>query len=296
MDTCYITTNSFFKVYHFNYDKYIIAIKFVYNYDNNHTDSKCLMAKYDCQLNIFSDYLEINKIENPINLTYFSGFLCTGVSELYLFDCIYNLYVVCRFPYEISEIDGNYITSCLMDVCIYIFHSSTERYNTGVFVYSIKNNTFNCLDFKNKKEKSQFPIHTNRFNSLHGLDIISCYTAKGELYILYTNHDVDVNIYNIGIYDVENDKLKDVICDIKEGEMLVNSSIIFILPTYTLSNEIYIYDNVRNDKIIFNDKKYIVHCHMVDNTLFVLRGNLQGLEMEIKIINISNDFLASLQS
>lgn len=47
-----------------------------------------------------------------------------------------------EFPHSIYEIDGNMITHCIDDDKIYVFYSYTNDYQTGLFVFDIKNNTY----------------------------------------------------------------------------------------------------------------------------------------------------------
>ena len=103
---------------------------------------------------------------------------------IYLIDVENNQYAKsCNFPYMIHEIDGNHITYCRQNNHIYIFHSHTESYDTGVFIFDIQNNTL-----KNPECKS-----------LHELDIISCCVANDDIRLV-----LEDGIYS---YDIESDKL-----------------------------------------------------------------------------------------
>lgn len=338
MDTYYLQeTDSFYynyNVYYFNYDKFIVSIKFIYNENdglNDFSNVTIMMAKYDCEKRTFIDYSEMEQIDKSKNLEHISGHICTLVSELYIFDCINNTYMKRSYPYPISEIDGNHITSCMINDHIYIFHSFTSDYDTGVFMYSIKSDTFNNSDFYRKSIASSNDNetvtyddnetmssdddetnekYTNRFTNLHGLNIISCYGEEDVLYILY-NYEIQYTGIHVGSYDIKNDKLKELVSNVKYCDILVVSSNIIILPIFHDDNEICIHnidhsetlddhDNIK--RILLNDKKQKIHQHIVNSTLFILREIFKSpygqiyksnhdddcriREMELKMIDI----------
>jgi hypothetical protein len=116
----------------------------------------------------------------------------------------------------ISEIDGNCITSCKNGDYIYIFHSHTECYETGIFIFDMRTNMFNNDDFY--LSSKQFDVETdsgnddihvnnnfqsNKFSMFHEKDIEDCYVHNGKIFlIIYNNIDDAKTINDIYLYDL----------------------------------------------------------------------------------------------
>ena len=154
-----------------------------------------------------------------------------------------------RFPYYISEIDGNYICCCKKENQYFIFHSHTEQYETGVFIFDIKTNTYNDKDFDITKD-----YITNRFTHLHEKDIISCDpnqllinndgsietydpNTNMSMTLLTSTSNADIKLYNdllyeqdgnnIHIYDIEKNLIKSIkVCEANQFILYWDSDLV----------------------------------------------------------------------
>ncbi len=110
-----------------------------------------------------------------------------------------------QFPFMISENDGNHITACKTNDKIYIFHSYTSNYETGVFIFDLNTNTFNNDDFQtitktfdcetdsgNEDTYVVENFQTNNFIDIHEKTITDCYVSDNKIYLAI---DGDVYLY-----------------------------------------------------------------------------------------------------
>lgn len=116
-----------------------------------------------------------------------------------------------NFPYFISEIDGNYITTCKKDH-YYIFHSHTEQYETGVFIFDIQNNSYEHVELKQLTDIISCAVYNHKiFLNVDG-DISEYNPITHECHLIlktpFHNSDIKTNAYlliedknNIHIYD-----------------------------------------------------------------------------------------------
>lgn len=315
-----------YSVHYFNHKNFIIAIKYLYNINNYDEYDKISMATYDCNTGIFTKYVDLKKIEDPKNILNISVF-DVQISRLYLFDCDNNEYSKsCEFPYNIYEIDGNDIRSCMDNDYIYVFHSITIEYETGLFKYSIKKDTFNNSDFykinmyyqhyliNNKfidddnfdhdiDYNKNIEMYTNKFVNLHKKNIISCYYHKnGLIYILY-NEFYGNDDYTIALYDLMNDKIIKIVSGIKYSDILLTKNEILTIPIYHKHTDICVYniDGTLKKIILLPNDKQTIHAAIVNNNIILLRylyvnpfGQIYNKDhdecgsnhMEIRTINI----------
>lgn len=192
MDYCYkITENDpFYKGNTFkNCGNKIIRINKTYTSDYKNIVS-IYVSVFDCNTMQFSSKYESKFVEYH-NLRTVSCYEIDS-TEMILIDIENMEYTITsKFPYLISEIDGNFIESCKINNKIYIFHSQTFEYQTGMFIFDIETNKFNADDFLSRKKvndstssdssDSSFSFsdydgftYTNKFYNLHNKDITSC--------------------------------------------------------------------------------------------------------------------------
>jgi hypothetical protein len=243
---------------YFNYDSKIFAIQSLLGNPS--------MASYDCKTNTFTEYKPLKYVEKVENV---SGH--TWFTSLYLIDCNTYEYTIRKFPYYICEIDGNAICSCMNDENIYIFHSEAEGYDTGLFIYSIKDDKFNTEDFfKTKKEfdyidgKHIEEIYSNKFTCLHDDTIFSC-CFKDKLYL---------SSWNDKIYTLEDNKLTNVTED-KEGKRGIHYLTYWkdnIVGITLRHKDSYVYLN-GNKYMKLEDDKLVCHYNVTDDKLFLLLQN-----------------------
>ena len=171
-----------------------------------------------------------------------------------------------NFPYWISEIDGNYITSCKKDNHYYLFHSHTERYETGVFIFDIKTNTYNHDDFTVDTD-----MITNRFINLHEKDIISC-DASDKIII---NNDGYIYEYN----PITDECIESLI--LSNFPVLYNNSEIKVSDFLfeKQNSQIHIYDFkalIKSIKICEEDE-FVIFWDITDYQLIILCQNYRNL-------------------
>lgn len=177
------------------------------------------------------------------------------------------------YPYFIHEIDGNFIKTCRDNDFYYIFHSITETYDTGVFIFDIKNNAVNNKDFVSKNNLSM----TNKFINIHDVTVISCGIKDKNIFI---NGNIENNEF-ICKYDPMEDKLIKLfqIPNFKHGcnEIIVSSEIIYILN----ENNIYFYNIILNEIVknicIGDEKESVIFFDFYDDKLVIISGNYQYL-------------------
>lgn len=110
------------------------SYKLIINSFNINTKEFTSNEKFECV-----DYVHIKNVD-----IFYEYITCNVV-----IDIINKQYSITNeFPYLISEIDGNHITECKLNDKLYVFHSKTYEYETGAFIFDIKNNTYNHSDFK----------------------------------------------------------------------------------------------------------------------------------------------------
>lgn len=180
-----------------------------------------------------------------------------------------------KYPYFISEIDGNAITICKLHDKFYIFHSHTENYETGVFIFDIKNNTFNNSDFRlnelyhsddsddSNSESEMVPVYTNTFKNLHDKTVYySCvndnqiilnieddiYKYDGELTDLNLKSDFAIKVSNNMLYGLYKNKVN--IYNIHSKNLIKTIEICD-------DNEQILYWEIYNDQLIIICEKYV---------------------------------------
>lgn len=281
------------------YKNYIVAIKYVYeNTTYPFGDLKqIMMSKFDSLTMTSSENVELKYVEHD-QLQDVSGSLLRYGYYAYLFDFENQTYgKTCQFPYGIHEIDGNYITTCQANNKIYWFHSSTSDYETGVFIYDIENDKFNEGDFMLTNEdtsyekifeyeepvdKSQQQNHTNRFKSLHDMEISSCCVYNNEIYVLYDNHFTPNKMdkpkpSKIAKYDPNTDQITEIINEVVNGELYAcqNKFIISISYHYSETKNTISFCDVESKKIVkgfnFSDDKWIKYAQAYENKIIMMR-------------------------
>jgi len=292
MDYCYkITENDpFYKGSQFKQcgNKIIqINIKYTDDYKNI---ANIFISTFDCEILKFSPKCEIEFVEY-CTLKTVSCYLieCTDMILIDVENMKYT--VTSKFPYLISEIDGNWIESCMMDNKIYIFHSQTFEYQTGVFIFDIQNNKFNEDDFVTREKISDSDdsddsdssfsfsdydgfMHTNKFTNLHNKDITSCFVYDNQLFIQWSNYPNN----KLSMYNTDNDAIMDITMDITTSSetLFINCDNIVIgrkLYADSVQNMIKLYkyeDNSLNyikDYKICDDKNIPTRCFSYNNKI-----------------------------
>ncbi len=195
-------------------------------------------------------------------MTFFYDYITYG----YLYDIQNQEYTkTSKFSFLISEIDGNAITHVIKDDKIYVFHSHTEYYETGVFIYDIKTNTWNAQDFmpnplyvennNDDDDTEEEPCNTNRFKTLHQKDILSCHVYNHQL--LLNVHDGETcGIYQ---YDIETDTLVKLFETVPLFETQITNDILYGYH-YSERHGLHTYDliNYQHNIISFCDKNELV--------------------------------------
>lgn len=192
-------------------------------------------------------YVEYDNLQN------LSAFY-VDYDEIYLFDIDNLAYTKStKMPYPIFYIDGNQICSCRDQDNIYIFHSITQDYQTGVFVFNIKTNQFNNNDFwdlsgedrklqhssdspnnnSNSDSDSEIdyllPKITNKFNKLHNLTVTACSHHNGTLLISWVDGvrmcpTTGSDIHHIAKYDYKQNTISNVLSKRIDYESPINHS------------------------------------------------------------------------
>lgn len=278
MEYCYDINekDSFYTNWNVNYlfyDNKIIGIKRIYN-ENITTITGLQMNTFDCNTKNFTSTEELQKVEYN-DLKQVSCYYIY-LTYMFLIDVDNKQYTETKsFPFMIYEIDGNNVESCRNNDTIYIFHSRTETYETGILIYDIKSNQFNHKDYQdierqaltqndNDDDSSETMDeyydrtikHTNKFSNLHKKTIASCSMYNDTIYILWHGRDDIDDDLKLSKYDPVNDKFTDIMKP---------------LPTYIWYKDLN----------IANNKAYIRGYG--DNLIYVYDLNSYELLEKIKI-------------
>lgn len=169
------------------------------------------------------------------------------------------------FPHRIYEIDGNTITSCITGDKIYVFYSYTEEYQTGLFVFDIKNNTYGEVNDDFWYDK----------------DIASCGLYGDKLLINVNDH-----IYNY------NDK--EHILDLTKDNYKHYNNDIIISKNKLLVGDyqcIHVYDLQiqKQYHIIQLDDNYnhLRFWDMYDDKLVLINGKINTQNIDLQICSIT---------
>jgi len=197
MDYCYKIkdTDSFchYQMEYIKHNNLIVGLKRVYN--NGNREPSFEVTSFDCDTLEFSQseilqFVDFDKLKTVSN--FYEHF-----TFLYLIDMENKQYTKSsKFPYFITEIDGNAITLCKKDDEIYIFHSHTENYDTGVFIFNIKTNTFDIHHFQ---DKEMFIVDCYSFNDeiiITGEDGLYNYQKDSEPILIVNMDNVDQIVFN----------------------------------------------------------------------------------------------------
>lgn len=271
-----------FNMHHFQYQNLIVGISRYYYYSGH----RIIVNTFDIETSKFTEFEEFIQVkyEELKNISYMFD-----MDRIILIDMINKQYSCsCNFPFMISEIDGNYITSCRDNDYYYIFHSKTMDYETGVFIFDIKNNSFNEGDFIiNEKYRGQEDNgvgaaeeiyqsqYTNIFTALHHKDISTC--------CIY-NRDIIINIEDkLCKYDIESNQLS-LIIEKDINDMKIFGDLVFIKGQRNLD----VYDikiNILTKNIIvIENGEYYEHWDYY-NDLFIVMIKQQNSRI-IKIYRI----------
>ena len=258
------------------------------------------MNTFNCETNTFTPNEELTFVnyENLKEITHFFDY----ITYIYVFDTKNKQYAkTSEFPYLISEIDGNYITSCRLGNKIYIFHSITWDYETGVFIFDIETNTFNNADFTHlnksdsdhendfecdycdgceKCEKEIIPNYTNKFIHLHKMEIVDCTTYENDIIINFTDDNETTKICK---YNPETDELIELLPVLKTTDQShrefphkieLNDGKLFGQNWYHKDNLLHFYDVDKKELIkkyaVCNENELIEFWSQQDKELIVI--------------------------
>lgn len=247
---------------------YFIKDGFIYNikklYRENHIDFVLLLSKFDINNKIFTQFIELKFV--PFEQMKKVSFFFDNIYANCLVDIENNQYTLSKnYEYYIYIMDGNFISNCIFNNKCYTFHSVTQDYETGVFVYDQNQNIFNTECFTKLNQSSeieelevpkdpdefeelennfnQIPIiYTNNFNSLHKKNIISCCSTKDCIIILYKS---EKGIF-LAKYNPEKDDLVNLTSIQKHYKIF-----------YDEKDSIILYD-INNSPMIYNLKTKIM--------------------------------------
>lgn len=250
----------------FRFEHYIVGVLNIYG----NTKWINIFNMYNKE-SIIHQLTKTDKVENMANIIDYCN-------EGIMIDVINRTYSIINFPYSIYEIDGNYINTCRNDEYFYIIHSHTEYYQTGVFIYNIKNNTFNCEDFyidinninnvnNDSDDENDNPEQMNRFKSLHNKDIVSSFF--NDKLILFDGEDV----YN---YEPDTDTLTPMMKiehDIREIKCH-EDKLIGLQHRYNSVAMIYIYTDEITNYIVADKDEYVVFWDIYENYLIIITETL----------------------
>ena len=282
MDYCYnVCENDSFYL-NWNYE-YFLKNKSIMGMKYDYSSKEMAINKFDCDSKSFTPTEKINQInyENFKQVTYFSEYFTCG----FVIDAENKQFSkTSKFPYLISEIDGNYITSCTLNNKIYIFHSRTWDYETGVFIFDIETNKFNDSDFEHNSEYIQddgnddddtwsesdiVSKYTNKFKNLHKKEITSCYVYNND--IILNVRDNDVN--KICKYDPMTDNLTEMLITTDLHDIKINNNILFG-KHWGERNVLYIYNITEKQFIIkyeiCNQDEIVIFWELSGGKLFVM--------------------------
>ena len=171
-----------------------------------------VMNSFNYQTKLFTPDEELTEVDYDLigDITLFFDYL----TYMFVINTVTKQYAkTTEFPYLISEIDGNYIVSCRLNTKIYIFHSRTEGYETGIFIIDTGVDKFNEADFwivpqnslpdcddncpgcDNCDWNNMVPRHGNRFKSLSGKDVADCFIVNDEIVIAINDHPGMFELY-----------------------------------------------------------------------------------------------------
>ena len=161
-----------------------------------------------------------------------------------------------KYPYLISELDGNYITSTKVHDNIYTFHSFTEMYQTAIFIFN--GNNFNNNDFHLNdnavmsaycENDGKYQYHNN-FLSLHDKEIVdSCYFDNENILI---NIDGDED-NKICLFNIYNYTIKELFITERFKDIKIYNNYLFGLTWYNNLN-IHNLENGNLIKLIENNE------------------------------------------
>jgi len=185
------------------YKDFIIGFQKSFTYDFD----ELLMIKYHVndKTSVKEKLSQVNKVEN-IDIEYDLG------NCLLLIDIENKQYSKSiEYPYSIREIDGNYITTTRINNKLYIFHSLTYDYQTGVFIFD--GNKFNDKDFYLNhyniissycENNIKYEYHNN-FSLLHDKEIVSsCYFDNKHILInIDDDEDNKICLFNSNSYNIK---------------------------------------------------------------------------------------------
>lgn len=276
-----------FNARYFQYRGIVVAVNM------NDAPRRIIINTFDIESKSFTKNEDLTRVgrKNLKNIDFIDGRFGFAV----IIDMTNKSYAIsCSFPYLISEIDGNCITSCRTKEKCYIFHSHTMNYGTGVFIYDIENDTINRNDFMvNEKYRNDEDgaagaasevyesEYTNVFTALHCKDIDNCAIYEDNIII-------DIND-KLCVYDFANNILTEVFQTEYKGEMKVCNNYLLVKNRH---GKVYIYDITSQNLIKSIDAcdttgQYWEYCHHWD----VCGGKLilvtrQNDVKRIKIINL----------
>lgn len=182
----------------------------------------------------------------------------------------------CRFPYSVTEINGNYVVSCWDERYFYIFHSKTPDYETGVFIFDIENNIINQADFsQNEKFEDDQAAgaageiyqseYSNIFTALHDHDISNCCFYKGNILIT-----IEDSVYQ---YNIKTNELTLILNDDRSGDARVKNDRILIKSYH---NRLHLYDGVLKEDIITHEEKYCYYHDFYQDNIITITGDVNG--------------------
>lgn len=274
MEYCYNVKqgDSFYTNSNYDYlvnNSKIIGIKKIYG---EYSILGLLMNTFDCDTKTFTSTEVLHKVEYK-DLKQFSCYFIDLI-HIFLIDVENGQYTVTdSFPFMISEIDGNCVESCHNNSTIYIFHSETDNYETGVFIFDIKTNKFNYNDYQ--KDLTKTIKYTNRFSNLNNKTVTSCSMYNDIIYVLW--HDKDNEDLMLSKYNPINDEFTDIFSPIPtetwyKDLIVVNNKAyikgnnlvcIYDIYSHELLEKLEIYKNgyicyswfIRDDYLVFYCKK-----------------------------------------
>lgn len=247
-----------------NFDKYSYIswnnsiVRFTRTYDERIKSNRYYVSIFDQNSKNFTSFEELQFVEyNDLkNVTYH----LLGTDKIYLIDIENREYSYStKYPFWLLLFDGNTIESCHYQNKIYIFHSETEYYDTGIFIFDILSNRFNNSDYQlmETQLEAQLIPHTNRFKNLHKKTITSCSIDNNNIYILWhymdDNETVDletadsetprseiVDMIRLSKYDPATDELTNILIP-EETKWWYKYIVVIDDIAYINSGDIYLY-------------------------------------------------------
>ena len=260
-DSFYRNCNSVY----FKHENLIISIDINYYFRNN----MIKINTYNIDTNEFTpndifnkvEYSKLTKVDHIFNANEYG--VAIDVQNKMFSNTI-------KYPYLISEIDGNHVTLCKHNNIFYIFHSEIEIYEIGVFIFDSINNTINNHDFI-EIDSSKI---TNKFKNIHNKTIISCGIHNDNIILKVDENDDTELVYR---YDIKTDcvitlfEIQNLYADYNEINILNN--IVYILN----KNNIYTRDANQNKIInkfeICDEKESVIFWDIYNDKLVIICGN-----------------------